>query len=156
MRGVGLCLVVTATAASATAAEPSTPAFPYAVITLSNGLTGPGLHTAVRAALPTTPPLRLWLGAPDAGENEGTEPRTRAIRLTLEPEATASFPIESDAPVCQATASPRGRWLTLRKDLEDGGGCQALDAPSRLIRRAMEESGDPASLSARVLRTTLD
>jgi len=148
---------VTATAASAAAAEPSAPAFPYAVITLSGGLTRPAVHTPFRAPALTTPPLRVWLGASDTTETDEKEPRARAIRLTLEPESMASFPIESEVPMCRASVpDTRWRWLTLRKDLDDGARCEALDGPYRLIRCAMEESMDAASMAARVVRTTLD
>jgi hypothetical protein len=155
MRGLRLCLLVMTITASAGAKEPEAPPFPYALIALTGGPHSVPRAPFRMATLPA-PALRLWLTPSDAPASEGAHVAPRAIRLALEPESIASFPIDPEAVMSRVPApEARPRRLTIRRDLDEGGMCEKSDVPYRLIRGAMEESSDQV-LSARVVRTTLD
>lgn len=81
----------------------------------------------------------------------------RMIRVALETESVASFPIDDEVPP-NVVALPPARPPALRRNLDDDGDVfERAGATRRSIRQSLEESSELAPVSAaRRLRSSLD
>jgi len=141
-------------------------ASPYAAVALADAKARPAALSEFQMERMPPHPMRASMTSNEVlavGTNP-TPPRT--IRVVLDPEAVASFPIEGeDAPIAAPVAAPvapvfgsHDRLLSIRKNLDDDSGVfERAGATNRLIRRSLDDAGDWASVSAgRRLRSTLD
>ncbi|MGC4087400.1 MAG: hypothetical protein QM756_05830 [Polyangiaceae bacterium] len=149
-------------AAAAHATEPTSDASAqtntaYASITLTEAK--PAAQSPLFQGPPLPPhPLRASLVSNELAAVGQSNVSPRPIRVVLDTESVASFPID-DASSSDANALPQApRLPSIRKRLDDDDGVfEHIGATRRLIRRTLDDSNDLASVSvARRLRSTLD
>ncbi|MFZ5892033.1 MAG: hypothetical protein ACOY0T_13335 [Myxococcota bacterium] len=105
-------------------------------------------------------PLRASMTSNEISTVGSNEISPRLIRVVLDSEAVASFPVEAESsivPEAPALSTPP-RLLSIRRNLDDDGDVfERVGATRRLIRRSLDDTSDLAPVSAaRRLRTTLD
>jgi hypothetical protein len=102
----------------------------------------------VRASLTSTQVLAV--GAGDVSP--------RMIRVVLETESVASFPVDDNEEPVSVPAVPHPRLFSIRRNLDDDGNVfERAGATHRLIRRSLDDSNELAPVSAaRRLRSSLD
>jgi len=161
MGRIGAALLVTSVTAIAHGTEPTAPAAasPYAAVALTDAKARPPALVEFQMERMPPHPMRASMTSNEVSAVGTNEAPPRTIRVVLDPEAVASFPIDSEeTPVAQPAFSSRARLLSIRKNLDDDAGVfERTGATNRLIRRSLDDAGDWASVSAgRRLRSTLD
>lgn len=151
--------------AVARATEPSAPvrtpaAATYAPVALPDQKPPPAAREEFDMPRLPAHPLRASLTSTELATVGAGEVTPRMIRVVLDTESVASFPIDDardDEPV-SVPAMPRPRLLSIRRNLDDDGDVfERAGATHRLIRRSLDDASDLAPVSAaRRLRSSLD
>lgn len=163
MGRVGLASIVILLSAAARATEPS--AAPpsastatYAPVALTEQKPPPAPREQFDMPRMPAHPLRASLSSSEVLAVGAGDVSPRMIRVVLETESVASFPVDDEEEPVSVPALPRPRLLSIRRNLDDDGSVfERAGATHRLIRRTLDDSSDFAPVSAaRRLRTSLD
>jgi hypothetical protein len=165
MGRVGAALLVMTVTALAHGIEPGAsvpsalPQSPYAAVALAEARPRPPAHAEFQTDRLPAHPLRASMTSNEVSAVGVNASSSRTIRVVLDPEAVASFPVDSDeAPAAVPLFNPRARVLSIRKNLDDDAGVfEQTGLTRRLIRQTIDDTSDwPSVSAARHLRSTLD